>query len=278
MAEDESTRSDRTRRIALRAEYDGSRFHGWQMQDRQRTVQQVLSDALAGLVGHPVNLIGCSRTDTGVHALEHVSHFETTGTIPADRLPFALNSCLPPDLSVHEAVTVGPGFHARYGTVAKTYAYLIHQSRTPSALLAGRAAFLPTPLDLAAMQAAVIHLLGEHDFSAFMDAGSSGKTTIRRLDRLAIRQEGSLVQIEVCGSGFLYHMVRILAGTLTAVGQGKIQPDALPDLIQSHDRRQAGKTMPACGLYLSRVDYEPNLFVQDEAAGKRWPTGGVLHV
>ena len=248
------------------------------MQQRHRTVQQVLSDALAELVGHEVNLIGCSRTDTGVHALAHVSHFTTNGTIPAERLPFALNSRLPPDLTVHEAVTVSPGFHARYGTVGKTYRYLIHQSRTPSALLAGRAAFLPILLDIEAMQAACRHLIGEHDFAAFMDAGSAVRTTTRRLNRLDIHQDGNLVRIEVNGSGFLYHMVRIIAGTLTAVGQGKIQPDKIPDLIHSRDRRQTGKTMPACGLYLTQVDYEPPVFAQEDTAAERRYTGGKMHV
>jgi len=269
---------DRIRRIALRIEYDGSRFHGWQIQERHRTVQQVLSDALADLLEHPVRLIGCSRTDTGVHALEHVSHFLTTGTIPADRLPFALNSRLPSDLTAHEATEVGPEFHARYGTVSKTYRYLIHQNRTPSALLAGRAAFLPTPLDIDAMRAATAGLTGEHDFTAFMDAGSEVQTTIRRIDHLTVDQDGRLITIEVRGSGFLYHMVRILSGTLVAVGQGKKRPEDMQSLILARDRRQAGKTMPACGLYLTRVDYNPNIFAHDEAAGLRWTSGGRSHV
>lgn len=278
MAEFETVHTERIRRIAILIEYDGSRFHGWQIQDRQRTVQQVLTDALAGLLGHPIRLIGCSRTDTGVHALEHVSHFSTIGTIPAERLPFALNSRLPADLTVHAAANVGPDFHARYGTVAKTYRYLIHLSRTPSALLAGRAACLPTPLDTAAMQTAAGHLLGEHDFSAFKDAGNESPKTTRRLDRITVYEKDRLITIEICGNGFLYHMVRIIAGTLIAVGQGKIQPDAIPDMIQSCDRRQAGKTMPACGLYLTRVEYDPPVFIQEDAAGTRWLTGGNLHV
>ena len=269
---------DRIRRIALRIEYDGSRFHGWQIQERHRTVQQVLSDALADLLGHPVRLIGCSRTDTGVHALEHVSHFLTNGSIPADRLPLALNSRLPSDLTAHEAADVGPEFHARYGTVSKTYRYLIYQNRTPSALLAGRAAFLPTPLDLEAMRTAAAGLTGEHDFTAFMDAGSEVQTTIRRIDHLTVDREGRLITIEVSGSGFLYHMVRILSGTLVAVGQGKIRPGDMQSLILSRDRRQSGKTMPASGLYLARVDYDPNIFMHEDAADLRWPTGGRCHV
>lgn len=266
------------RRIALRIEYDGRRFHGWQIQTGNRTVQQVLADAISDLVEHPVNLIGCSRTDTGVHALEHVSHFSTTATIPADRLPFALNCRLPEDLAVHEAAEVGPEFHARYGTVAKTYRYLIRQSRTPSPLLAGRAAFVHKPLDIPAMRAAAQSFIGEHDFSAFMDSGGEGKSTIRRIDRLTIDQSGSQIAIEVCGNGFLYHMVRILAGTLVYVGQGKIKPDEVPALIAAADRRLTGKTMPACGLYLVRVDYEPNVFLHSEYAVTERQTEGDAHV
>jgi tRNA pseudouridine38-40 synthase len=266
------------RRIALRIEYDGSGFHGWQTQVRHRTVQQELADALAGLVGHPVNLIGCSRTDTGVHALEHVSHFVTTGTIPTERLPFALNSRLPSDLTVHEATDVGDSFHARYGAIAKSYRYLVHQARTPSALLAGRAAFLPLPLDLPAMQASAILLTGEHDFSAFMDTGSKKQKTVRRIDSLSVRQDGNLIIFDVRGNGFLYHMVRIIVGTLIAAGQGRFSAAVMTELIHGRDRRQTGKTMPACGLYLTRVDYEPAVFSHDAATGTQWPTGEFFHV
>ncbi len=266
------------RRIALRTEYDGRRFHGWQIQDGQRTVQQVLTDALSGMVGHPVRLIGCSRTDAGVHALAHVSHFMTTATIPADRIPFALNGRLPEDVAVHEAVEVGEGFHARYGTVAKTYRYLIHQSRTPSPLLAGRAAFVPRPLDVASMRLSAKALVGEHDFSAFMDAGSEVGTTVRRIDRLTIAHAGSQVMIEACGNGFLYHMVRILAGTLVYVGLGKIDPEDMPRLVRQADRRLTGKTMPACGLYLTKVDYEPQVFLQERSFSQGWLTEGNTNV
>lgn len=269
---------DEIRRVALEAEYDGRRFHGWQSQERLRTVQDVLGDALADIVGHKVNLIGCSRTDAGVHALRHVSHFLTTARIPAERLPLALISRLPDDLAVHAAVEVGPEFHARYGTVAKTYRYLICQSRTPSALLAGRAALQPTPLDLDAMRAAAPLLLGEHDFSAFRDASKDSPIPIRRLDRLEVHQDGRIIAIEICGSGFLYHMVRILAGTLLAVGQGRIKPEELPDILASHDRRRSGKTMPACGLYLVKAEYDPDPFQNRDAIRERWLSGGTDHV
>ncbi len=277
-ADEHVSAADSLRRMALQIEYDGRHFHGWQYQERHRTVQHVLGEALAGIVGHAVRLIGCSRTDAGVHALAHVSHFLTTSTIPADRLPLALNSHLPEDVAVHAAADVGSGFHARYGTVAKTYRYLVYQSRTPSALLAGRAAFLPTPLDLGAMQAAAPRLLGEHDFSAFRDASKEEVSPIRRLDRLDVQQDGRLIAIEVCGSGFLYHMVRILAGTLVAVGQGKIDPDCLPDILASRNRLRSGKTMPACGLYLTQVDYDPDPFVNKATVPERWLSGGTIHV
>lgn len=278
MADYESTLTDGIRRVAIRIEYDGSRFHGWQTQPRQRTVQQVLSDALAEVVGHKVNLIGCSRTDTGVHALEHVSHFATTGTIPAERIPFALISRLPPDLTVHEAIDVGTDFHARYGTISKTYRYLIHLARIPSALSAGRAAFLSTSLDLDAMMEAARQLVGEHDYATFMDSGSDKLKTVRRLDSFSVQQKDNLIILEVRGNGFLYHMVRILAGTLIAVGQGRMEPSSMSELIKNKNRLKAGKTMPACGLYLTQVDYDPAIFSHDDAAETRWPTGGIFHI
>ncbi|NLC84823.1 MAG: tRNA pseudouridine(38-40) synthase TruA [Ruminococcaceae bacterium] len=263
------------RRIALLTEYDGREFHGWQTQAKERTVQEVLEQTLARVLKHEVRLIGSSRTDAGVHAHKHVSHFSTTGTIPAERLPYALNGLLPDDLVAQAAAEVDNSFHARFGAVAKTYRYLIYQSRIPSALLAGRAAYLPTPLDIDAMREALPYFLGEHDFSAFRDTSKTiVRRPVRRLDRLDVRQESNLISFEICGSGFLYHMVRIITGTLVAVGLGKTKPEGITDIMLSGDRLQAGKTMPACGLYLLDVEYDNNPFTEIETVSPIWFTGG----
>ncbi len=274
-----SAKLKQLRRIALLTEYDGRDFHGWQTQAKERTVQQVLEQTLSRILKHKVALIGCSRTDAGVHAYNHVSHFSTNSTIPAERLPFALNGLLPADLAAQAAVEVDSSFHARFGAIAKTYRYLIYQSRIPSALLAGRAAYLPMPLDLDAISAALPLLLGEHDFSAFRDTSKTNvRRSVRRLDRLDVQKDGNLISIEICGSGFLYHMVRIITGTLTAVGQGKIKPEDIPAIIRSGDRLQAGKTMPACGLYLLDIAYDSNPFEERNTVSPKWFAGGDLYV
>jgi tRNA pseudouridine38-40 synthase len=250
-----------SRRIALLTEYDGTAFNGWQSQAKGRTVQQVMLKALIELTGEAgLILVGCSRTDAGVHAHGHVSHFSSTCKIPCNKLPLALNSHLPPDVSVRAAIEVPADFHAQYNTRGKIYTYSYWPHRSRPALTRTQSCHVPGQFDLDAMRRALPFLLGRHDFSAFMDTGSCDRHPVRELQALTLSPDGYRVILTVQGDGFLYHMVRILAGTLLAVGQGKIDPGSLPEILASCDRKQAGKTMPPQGLCLEQVLYDPPLF------------------
>jgi len=246
------------RSIALLTEYDGTRFIGWQSQREGRTVQGVLEGALCALFSQPVRLTGCSRTDGGVHAHGHVSHFRADGSIPTGRIPYALNAALPDDIAVRSAVEVPAEFHARYAARAKRYSYRIWNAPIRPAIDRHTACHAPRPLDLEAMRAAALPMLGRHDFSAFMAAGSSVKTTVRTLYELQVLASppDPVVTITVTGDGFLYNMVRILAGTLLYAGLGKIPPGEIAGILERGDRRRAGKTLPARGLTLQSVYYE----------------------
>lgn len=253
--------SESCRRLALLTEYDGSAFCGWQIQAGQRTVQQVLRDALIRLTGEQdLQLAGCSRTDAGVHARGHVSHFQTASRIPADRLHLALNSILPPDVTVRAACAVPADFHARFAARAKTYTYRIVNQPCRPAVGRAQLCHVPGRLDLEAMALALPALIGRQDFRAFRDAGGSNRTTIRtvQLVRLSVREP--LITLTIRGDGFLYHMVRIIMGTLLAVGQGKIAAGQVAAILEAGDRSAAGKTMPPQGLCLEQVRYDPPLF------------------
>lgn len=251
-----------TRKIALLTEYCGTNYAGWQRQDNAYTVQAAIEDALLDLLGQEVRLTASSRTDAGVHALGHVSHFTLKEhTIPTDAIPRALISKLPPDISVLQAVEVPETFHARFHPVAKTYQYHILNRTIPSALEHDRVAHVPGRLDVAKMQEGCRAFVGKHDFLALQASGATTKTSVRTIYRLALKQVSQeRLVIEVEGDGFLYNMVRILAGTLLYVGQGKIEVESLPERIVSLDRRQMGKTMPPHGLYLAQVSYNPSPF------------------
>ena len=246
------------RTIALLTEYDGTRFLGWQSQREGRTIQNELESALTVLFEQPIRLYGCSRTDAGVHATGHVSHFKASGSIPSDRIPLALSAILPEDIAVRLAVEMPETFHARYGARAKRYTYRIWNTRIRSAITRQTVFHEPRPLDLDAMRQTALLLTGRHDFSAFMAAGGKTATTVRTLMDVRVdRIPGDpTIKITVTGDGFLYNMVRILSGTLLYAGLGKIRPEDLPEILLSGDRRRAGKTLPAKGLTLEAVYYE----------------------
>lgn len=249
------------RHLAILTEYDGSAFNGWQAQARGRTVQQTLVHALEELTGETgIVLYGCSRTDSGVHARGHVSHFRSATRIPLDRLPLAMNSLLPADLSVLAACEVAEDFHAQYHARGKIYTYRIWNHTNRPAIDRHRLCHVPGPLDFAALSAAIPCLVGRRDFSSFMDTGSCDRDPVRTLYSLDTIIEGPCLTLRFHGDGFLYHMIRIMTGTLLAVAQGKISVDSLPKLIEAGDRRAMGKTMPPQGLCLERVLYDPPLF------------------
>ena len=251
---------DRLRRIALRVAYDGTAYAGWQRQINAVAVQQVLEEALEALTGASTAVTGASRTDAGVHALGQVAHFDTLSRIPAEKFAFALNTHLPHDIRVVGSRAGAPAFHARFGATGKRYRYQIHNHRHAPALERNFRWHVPLTLDLDRMRSEARTMLGTHDFAAFAASGSCAKDTVRTVTALSIEQADELVTLFVEGNGFLYNMVRILAGTLADVGCGRIPEGAIARALESKDRLALGQTAPAQGLTLLRVWYPDNAF------------------
>ncbi len=244
-----------TRNIKLTLAYDGSAFCGWQVQPQLRTVQATLEDVLGGILGHAVPVQASGRTDTGVHALAQVANFRTGVPIPLPGLQKALDNALPSDIAVSRIEVVPPEFNARHSARAKTYAYVIRPAAFMSPLLARYVLHVREGLDICAMKNAAALLEGEHDFRAFMGAGSGVQTTVREIFTSELQQkDGQLIYV-VRGSGFLRHMVRNIVGTLLLVGKGAMQPEAVTAVMADKDRSKAGPTAPSQGLYLVGVEY-----------------------
>lgn len=242
--------------IRMTLEYDGTGYAGWQQQDNAVAVQQRVEEAVAAVTGERAGVVASGRTDAGVHALGQVCHFHTGCAIPPERIALALNTHLPPDIRVTESRLVPEAFHARYDARGKHYRYTLFVRPIAPALERGRVWHIPIPLDAAAMARSAEHFLGEYDFSAFMDAGSPVKSAVRTLARADVAARGNYITIDFEGTGFLYRMVRIMAGTLVEVGQGKRDADSIPELLRDGDRGRAGITAPAHGLCLVRVYYD----------------------
>lgn len=247
------------KRVLLTLEYDGTDYVGWQTQMNGRGVQQEVEEALQKATGVYTPVCGASRTDAGVHAAGQRAHFDTKSRIPCDKYPFVFNSLLPPDISVVKADFVHPALHARFSAEGKRYTYRIDNGRQASALRRRFYAHVPLPLDVERMQAAADELVGTHDFSAFCAAGGSAKTTVRTLKTVTVERNHSEVLIKVEGNAFLYNMVRIIAGTLSAIGTGKMSGEVIRMALTSGNRRLLGPTAPACGLELTKVYYEGGL-------------------
>ena len=243
------------RRMLLTVEYDGTNYAGWQRQLNGLAVQQVLEEALSRACGAPITITGASRTDAGVHARGQALHFDTESSIPPEKYPFVLNTMLPPDIRVQTGREVPPGFHARFMTCGKQYTYRMVNARQGSALRRNTHLHVPLPLDLSAMTRAAETLLGAHDFAAFQASGGTAKTTVRTIRRAELTNRDDEVTLIIEGDAFLYNMVRILAGTVLQAGLGKMNPAAVPALLQSRNRGQAGPTLPARGLFLWDVQY-----------------------
>ncbi|MFO7171971.1 MAG: tRNA pseudouridine(38-40) synthase TruA [Bacillota bacterium] len=250
------------RNIKLLLQYDGTDYVGWAPQPNGVSIAQRLLEAIRATTGETPRLYAAGRTDAGVHARGQVVNFHTESRIPVDRFPYALNSRLPPDIQVVGAWEVPPEFHAQFHARRKLYSYTIDNSPFPSPLLRRYAAWEPQPLDVEAMRAAARILEGRHDFAAFRSTGGSARTTVRTLFRLEVLEPppgpavGRLLRIEAEGDGFLYNMVRILAGTLMEVGLGKRTLDQVREALATGRRELAGKTAPARGLCLERVWYD----------------------
>ena len=244
-----------SKRILLTISYDGTAYSGWQFQENGPSIQEEMEKALEKALGGFVRVTGASRTDAGVHALGQRAHFDACSGIPPEKYPFVLNRFLPRDIRVTAARQVPGDFHARFDAAGKLYTYRIHNAPHASALLRNLTAHVPLPLDENIMEESGKALLGTHDFAAFAAAGGQAKTTVRTLDHLSVTREGEKVILRVHGNGFLYNMVRIIAGTLIGVGQGKLPPDCLSKALESGNRLDLGVTAPACGLELTRVEY-----------------------
>lgn len=244
------------RNIALRLAYDGTNYHGWQVQKNDRTIAETIEKALSKICEHPVKVVGCGRTDAGVHALRYCANFKTDCRIPIDRIPLALNTHLPYDIAVLDAVEAPEDFNAILSCLQKEYIYKLINSRLRDPFLNKRACFYPSSLDLGRMQAAAACFEGRHDFRAVRSVGTETKTTVRTVHWCRIDAEGELITLQICADGFLYNMVRAIMGTIVYAGLGKLAPEDIPALLQSGDRRLTGPTMPPEGLYMSRVWYE----------------------
>jgi tRNA pseudouridine38-40 synthase len=242
-------------RIALGVEYDGSRFHGWQIQTGVRTVQETVENALARVADHPLNVICAGRTDTGVHALGQVIHMDTQVERSPRSWVFGGNANLPSDVSLLWAKAVSEDFHARFSAVQRHYRYIIFNRPVRPAVWAGRSAWYCQPLDVDKMRAGAVYLLGEHDFSSFRARGCQAQHPIRTLTRIDIQRAHDQIIIEISANAFLQHMVRNIVGTLVAVGYAKYPPAWVKEVLIARDRRAAGMTAPAGGLYFSHVDY-----------------------
>lgn len=243
------------RNIALKLRYDGTAYHGWQVQKTDVSVAGTLDKALTKICGHPVGVTGCGRTDAGVHALRYCANFRTESAIPVDRLPLAVNSRLPADIAVTEAIEAPADFNAIGNCLKKEYVYKIMNTRIRDPFLQNRVCFYPAPLDIGKLERAGKAFEGRHDFAAVRSVGTETKTTVRTVFWCEARREDDLITVSVCADGFLYNMVRAIVGTMVYASHGKLEPEEIPALLETRDRRLTGPTMPPQGLYLSRVWY-----------------------
>ena len=260
------------RNVRIRVAYDGSKFYGWQRQEGFESVQEAIETALEDLTGEHLTVHGSGRTDTGVHALGQVASFHVDTHLADNRLLFALNAHLPEAVCVTALETCSDAFHAQGSAVGKRYLYLVRTTRFRAPFGRAHHHWVPDPLDLGAMRRAAAHIVGERDFSALANAGSPRKSNVRRVRAVRLVPRRDVLAFCVTGNGFLYNMVRTIAGTLLEVGRGRMGADELPELLASGDRSRAGPTAPACGLYLLRVFYPESCF-RDQVYGPRGRPG-----
>ncbi len=243
------------RRIKLVVAYDGTAYQGWQIQPGAPTIEGELNKALTSLLKEEIQVIGASRTDSGVHALCNVAVFDTGARIPAEKISYALNRYLPEDIKIQNSVEVAADFHPRRCNSRKTYEYRIlnREFSLPTKRL--YAHFTYVPLDVEKMKQAARFLLGEHDFKSFCSVASTAETTIRTVYQLTVDKKEDEIVIQICGSGFLYNMVRIIVGTLMEAGRGNLAPEQMAEILAAKDRQAAGPTAPANGLTLVKYEF-----------------------
>ena len=229
---------------------------GWQKQPNKLNIQGEIERAIYNITKEEVDLIGSGRTDAGVHAFGQIANFKTNSNISIEKMAIAINSQLKNSIVVKKAEEVDERFHSRYNAKRKTYRYVINNTEYGSAIYRNLEYHFPIKLNVEKMQEAAKYFEGEHDFKAFKSSGTSGRNSVRTIYKAEVKTDGERILIELTGNGFLYNMVRIISGTLLDVGLGKIEPSEIEDIINSKDRTRAGKTLPAHGLYLVKVNYE----------------------
>jgi len=242
------------KRVMLTVAYDGTAYHGWQVQQNGVTIEGELNRVLGELTGEDIQVIGASRTDAGVHGLCNIAVFDTGSGIPGEKFSYALNQRLPEDIKVVDSCEVSDDFHPRHVPSKKTYEYKIYNAKFPDPTKRLYSHFTYVPLDVEKMQKAADYLVGEHDFKSFCSPSAVVETTVRTLYKTEVTRDEEYIRIIVQGNGFLYNMVRIIAGTLMEVGSGKRQPEDIKTILEAKDRNAAGPTAPARGLML--VNYE----------------------
>lgn len=243
------------KRVRLIVAYDGTNYHGWQVQNNGITIESELNRCLSELLSEPIEVIGASRTDAGVHALGNVAVFDTNARMPAEKISYALNQRLPEDIRIQKSEEVPGDWHPRYCDSRKTYEYHIYRGEFALPTKRLYSLFTYHKLDVEKMQKAAEYFVGEHDFKSFCQVNAQVKSTVRTVTEVQVYEEGPEVIIRVTGNGFLYNMVRIMAGTLLEVGQGKRSPEEIPDMIAAKNRETAGPTAPAHGLMLVKYEF-----------------------
>lgn len=243
------------KRVMLTVAYDGTNYCGWQIQANGNTIQEELNRHLSKLLKEEIETIGASRTDAGVHALGNVAVFDTNARMPGEKISYALNQSLPEDIRIQHSEEVAADFHPRYCESEKTYEYRILNRRFPLPTQRFYTYFYHYNLDIERMCEGAGYLIGEHDFASFCGAGAQVKTTVRNVTGIDIFREGDIITIRVKGKGFLYNMVRIIAGTLIEIGNGAYPPDRMQEILEAASREAAGPTAPACGLTLAGIRF-----------------------
>jgi tRNA pseudouridine38-40 synthase len=249
---------DLDRRVAAIVEYDGTDYAGWQSQEHSVAIQDAVQAAISFVAGHPIVAVCAGRTDRGVHATGQVIHFDTTALRTPRAWVLGANTKLSPAIALQWAGEVTPAFHARHRAIRRVYRYCILNRSARSALHHSRAAWIHRPIDAAAMHAAAQPLIGEHDFSAFRSIECQSKTPVRKVERIEVRREGDIVWLEFTANAYLHHMVRNIVGTLLVVQKEADPAAAMAGVLSQGNRRFAGATAPAAGLYLWRVEYPPS--------------------
>ncbi|MDO4474174.1 MAG: tRNA pseudouridine(38-40) synthase TruA [Eubacteriales bacterium] len=244
------------RRIKLTVAYDGTEYCGWQIQPNGITIEEILNREISSLTGEEIRVIGASRTDSGVHALGNVAVFDTECSIPPERIAYALNRRMPDDIVIMKSEEVSHDWHPRYqDVITKTYEYHIYNADVPNPMKRRTTAFVSFPLDIEKMREGAAYVVGEHDFASFCNVRTNTNDTVRTVYEITVEKREDEIVIRIKGNGFLYNMVRIIAGVLIRVGRGFYEPEKVRDILEEKKRTEAGVTAPPQGLVLIGIDY-----------------------